>query len=756
MAKNLLVVESPAKAKTLSKYLGKDFVVRATIGHIKDLPPDSIGVNVEKDFEPRYEVIKGKNKVILDIRKAAEGVEDVYLGSDPDREGEAIAWHVAEEIQRGRKKSQPAPVMHRVLFHEITKNGVLKALGHPVELDAQRYESQLTRRILDRLVGYELSPLLWKKVSAGLSAGRVQSVAVAVVVDREREIQGFVSQEFWVVRAKLLGANPPEFEARLVRIGGEKATVPSDAEAKPLLETLRKATYAVRNLVREEKRKSPPPPLITSTLQQDAHRLYRFSAKRTMALAQQLYEGIDLGPLGTNGLITYMRTDSTRLADEAVDAVRAHILESFGPNYLPASPNRYKNKKSAQDAHEAIRPTSTEFSPEVVAPYLDKDMVRLYRLIWNRFVACQMAPAVYDVTQVTVEADKKYEFEATGRVLLFDGYLRLSRDPEAAEGEEPDAQSLPQLSVGEALKLLSVDGEQNFTQPPPRFTEGTLVKELEKRGIGRPSTYATILSTVQDKKYVEKDAGKFRPTDLGFVVTDLLREHFPDVMEVGFTAQMEEELDKVEEGAGDRLSLLKQFYGKFRADLDAAKEKMKNVKREPEKTDIACPRCQAPMVIRFGKSGSFLACSAFPNCRSTLPFKRDDKGKPVPVQETHPEGDETCELCSKPMSVRDGRFGRFWACTNYPTCKGTKPYATTFVCPREGCSGKLVERKSQKAKTFFRCSVQTCDFVLFGKPVATPCPECNHTYLEEGGRGRTRTLKCPKCGAVVNPGEASE
>ncbi len=756
MAKNLLVVESPAKARTLSKYLGKDFVVRATVGHIKDLPPDSIGVNVDKEFEPRYEVIKGKAKVIQEIRKAAEGVDDVYLGSDPDREGEAIAWHVAEEILKGKKKQQPAPIMHRVLFHEITKNGVLKALGNPVELDGQKYESQITRRILDRLVGYELSPLLWKKVSAGLSAGRVQSVAVAVVVDREREIREFVSQEYWVVRARLLGKSAPEFDARLVRIDGEKSLLNNQAVAEEALAQLRKAAYSVKNLTREEKKKYAPPPLITSTMQQDAHRLYRFSAKRTMALAQQLYEGVDLGPLGTNGLITYMRTDSTRLSDEAIDAARGHILATFGPEYVPATPNKFKNKKSAQDAHEAIRPTSVEFTPEVVTPFLDKEAARLYKLIWNRFLASQMMPAVYDVTGVTVAADKRFEFEATGRILIFDGFLRLFRDPDANEAEEQEAQTLPPLTMGETLKLISVDGEQNFTQPPPRFTEGTLVKEMEKRGIGRPSTYATILSTIQDKKYVEKDAGKFKPTDLGFVVTDLLRVHFPDVMEIGFTAQMEEDLDKVEEGSVNRLGLLTSFYGKFRADLDAAKEQMKNIKREPEKTEVPCPRCGEHMVVRFGKTGSFLACSAFPQCRSTMPFKRDDTGKAVPAPLATPENEEKCELCGSAMNVRDGRFGRFWACTNYPTCKGTKPFATTFACPREGCEGKLVERKSQKARTFFRCSVQTCDFVLFGKPVPTPCTECSHPYMEEGGRGRTKTLKCPRCGATASPGEASE
>ncbi len=752
MSKSLFIVESPAKAKTLSRYLGRDFVVKATVGHIKDLPSNSLGVNVARDFSPSYGIIRGKTKVVQAIREAAAGVEAVYLASDPDREGEAIAWHVAEEISRG-KSQEGLPKFYRVLLHEITRTGLRKALDGAGELDKDRYESQLARRILDRLVGYELSPLLWKKVTGGLSAGRVQSVAVALIVDREREILAFVPQEYWVIRARLEGDNPPDFEARLVKIDGTKAQVGDEATARPLIERLRTAAWRVLSVEREEKRRWAPPPFITSTLQQEAFRLFRFSTKKTMSLAQRLYEGVEMGEMGAHGLITYMRTDSTRLADEAVFGVRKFIEEQFGASYLPDAPIRYKNKKSAQDAHEAIRPTSLDFHPDKVASFLDKDELKLYRLIWNRFVACQMAPARYDVTVATIAADEKWIFEATGKVLLFDGYLKLYLDDEA---QEDGNDRLPPLRPEELLKLLSVDGEQQFTQPPPRFTEGTLVKELERKGIGRPSTYATILSTIQDKNYVERDKGKFRPTDLGFVVTDLLRENFADIIDVGFTAQMEEELDRIEEGNALRPDVLSTFWGKFKVELETAKTQMKSVKREPEKTDVVCPKCASPMVVRFGRKGSFLACSAFPECKTTLAFQRSEDGRLQVIQEK--VADEKCDQCGAQMVLREGRFGRFWACSSYPKCRGTRPFSTGFACPREGCTGTLVEKKSKKNSTYYRCSRSPeCEHVSFGRPKAVPCPSCNHAYMEEKGRGKARSLRCPKCGhssEIQETGEA--
>ena len=738
MPKSLIVVESPAKARTLSKYLGRNFLVRATIGHIKDLPQSSLGVNVEKDFAPSVRIMRGKLKVVQALRLAAGQVDSIYLASDPDREGEAIAWHVVEEINKGLKEEK-RPTIYRVLLHEITRSGVMKALDSPGVLDRERYESQIARRILDRLVGYELSPLLWRKVGAGLSAGRVQSVAVALVVDREREILAFVPEEYWNITARLDGANPPTFPAKLVRIKGDKAKVSNEETAKPLIEALRKARYEVTKIQRDVKNRHPSPPFITSTLQQDAHRLLRFSTKKTMSLAQRLYEGVDMGDLGTHGLITYMRTDSTRVSGEALDAVRAFVEQEYGRDYVPAKPRTYKNRKSSQDAHEAIRPTSMDFRPESVTPYLDRDMARLYDLVWNRFVASQMASARFDVTVVSILADESWEFEATGEVLLFDGFLRVGRD--TSNGGKND---LPILAEGEVLNLLSLDGEQHFTQPPPRFTEGTLVKEMERKGIGRPSTYATILSTIQDKRYVEKGRGKFMPTDLGMVVTDLLRENFPNIMGVGFTAQMEEELDRIEEGQSDRLKVLTSFWTGFKSSLDEAAVKMRNVKREPIQTDVECPTCKAGMVIRFGKKGAFLACSTFPTCRTTLPFKRDELGKVVAVEEIVTQ--ETCETCSSPLVLRDGRFGRFWACSAYPKCRFTKPFSTGFPCPEADCSGTLVEKKSRKNRVFYRCSRHPeCQFVSFSRLRGVPCPACANPFMEEKGRGKDRTYVCPKC-----------
>jgi len=744
MPKSLFIVESPAKARTLSRYLGKDFIVRATVGHIKDLPANSLGVRVDEEFAPYYRVIKGKSKVVKDIRDAAVGKEAVYLASDPDREGEAIAWHVAEEIAKTLSKDK-RPRFYRVLLNEITKSGVRKALSTAGELDRSRYESQLARRILDRLVGYELSPLLWRKVSAGLSAGRVQSVAVALVVDREREISSFEAEEYWVVKVRLEGGQPPPFDARLVAIEGKKAHVPDEKTAKPLLENLEGAAYRVAGIKREEKAKYPLPPFITSTLQQEAFRLLRYSAKKTMSLAQRLYEGVDLGDLGTHGLITYIRTDSTRIADEAVASVRSHVEKAFGKRYLPGRPMRYRNKRTAQDAHEAIRPTSMEFAPEQLTPHLSRDLARLYGLIWNRFLACQMAPARYDVTVITVAAEDKWTFEATGKILLFDGYLKLYRDSEAQENA---ANGLPKLEEGESLKLLEVTGDQQFTQPPPRFTEGTLVKELEKKGIGRPSTYATILSTIQDKKYIERLKGKFSPTDLGCVVTDLLRDNFPDVIDAGFTALMESKLDKIEEGELKRREILSEFWGDFKTALTNARTSMKSVKRDPEKTDISCPRCQTAMVVRFGRNGSFLACSAFPKCKTTLAFTRDEQGKPQAVEE--PVGEEKCPVCQGQMVLKDGRFGRFWACHDYPDCKGTLAFSTGLGCPRENCEGTLLEKRSKKGSTYYRCSLAPeCDYVLFSRIALQACPGCDNSYMEEKGRGKKKTLKCPRCGQTA-------
>ncbi len=572
MSQYLVVVESPAKAKTIKKYLGKEYTVKASVGHVKDLPKSKLGVDVEHDFAPEYQVIRGKGKVLQEIKKAAKSASKVFLAPDPDREGEAIAWHIAQELKG--KKGAAGPEVVRVLFNEITKRAVQEAVQHPLQLDESKYNSQQARRILDRLVGYQISPLLWRKVRRGLSAGRVQSVAVRLVVEREREIGAFVAEEYWTIDALLAGAHPPAFTARLAKIDGKKAKVAGEAEARQIVAELEKADYKVTKVERKERRRKAPAPFITSRLQQEASNRLRFTAKKTMTLAQRLYEGVELGEEGSVGLITYMRTDSTRLSDEAVTGVREYIGTTFGAESVPEKPNFYKSGKQAQDAHEAIRPTSVEYPPEKVKKFLDRDMFRLYELIWKRFVACQMTPAVYDQTKVETTAGR-YVLAATGSILKKAGWLaaygeRTEEDEERAdkgqEDENGTGRQLPDLNEGETLKLEKLDPVQHFTQPPPRFNEASLVKELEEKGIGRPSTYASILSVIQDKEYVKKDEGRFHPTDLGVLVTDLLVESFPQVLDVTFTAEMENQLDGVEQGKVDYLEVLKRFYGPFADD----------------------------------------------------------------------------------------------------------------------------------------------------------------------------------------------
>jgi DNA topoisomerase-1 len=747
MAK-LLIVESPTKAKTLKKYLGSEFDVKASVGHIKDLPPKKMGVEVDKGFKPKYEVIKGKYKIVKELRDAARKAEEVFLGPDPDREGEAIAWHIAEEIKTDTPKIQ------RVLFYEITKNAVRAALAAPREIDQKKFESQQARRILDRLVGYEVSPLLWKKVRRGLSAGRVQSVAVRIIVEREREIQKFVPEEYWSLTARLEAGSPPPFEAKLFRIDEEKVQVRTGDEAHRIAGELRGLPFRVASVERRERRRYALPPFTTSTLQQEAGRKLRLTAKKTMSVAQRLYEGVELGDEGAVGLITYMRTDSVRVADEAVQAARTHLRGAFGADYLPPVPNVYKSKKGAQEAHEAIRPASLEYPPERVKKLIRADEYKLYTLIWNRFLASQMQPAVYDQTTIDVAAGP-YLLRATGSVLRFDGYLAAYAEgkDEAEEGEE--ACSFPEVAEGEGLKLLNLLPGQHFTQPPPRFTEATLVKELEEDGIGRPSTYASILSTIQDKDYVAKVDGRFQPTELGTLVTDLLVEHFPELFEVKFTARMEEELDEIEEGKIPWLGVLEEFYGRFRDTLERAHLEMRDVRREEIPTEHACEKCGKPMVIKFGRNGSFLACSGYPECRNTKEFTRTADGKVEIVREE--TTDEICPECQSPMTAKRGRFGRFLACTRYPDCKGTKAFTTGVACPEPGCGGMLTEKRTKRGKLFFSCSnYPKCKFALWDKPVPTPCPACGAPFLTQRMTKRDGlSLRCPKpeCGYSKPLGE---
>jgi DNA topoisomerase-1 len=756
----LVVVESPAKARTINKYLGANYIVKASVGHVRDLPKSKIGVDLDAGtFEPVYEVIEGKKKVLGEIRKAAREVETVYLASDPDREGEAIAWHIAEEIKNENKNLQ------RVLINEITKKGVTAAIAAPRAIDMNKTDAQQARRILDRLVGYKISPILWNKVQRGLSAGRVQSVAVRLVCEREEEIKAFKPEEYWSVDVTCKASNPPPFEARIWRWKGEKAEPKTKDEAEAIATELRAGDAVVATIDKKERRKKPQAPFITSRLQQDAARKLRFSAKRTMALAQRLYEGVELGDEGPTGLITYMRTDSTRISDDALAAVRAHITETYGAEYLPAEPNTYGNKERAQDAHEAIRPTLMEWTPERVGQALanhpeGNELTKLYSLIWQRFVASQMVPAVYD--QTTVDMDRgQATLRATGQVMKFAGYTKVyevaeSDDPNAVVAENAD-KLLPPLEVGETVTLESVRPEQHFTQPPPRFSEASLVKELEERGIGRPSTYATIMSTIVDRGYVEKKDARFWPTELGILVNGLLVESFPEIVSADFTAKMESDLDHVEEGSEDWRKLLATFYGPFKLELEKAETEMRDVKREEIPTEWTCEKCGKPMVIKWGRRGSFLACQGYPECRNTMEVVKNLDGtwEKVPPETT----DEVCETCGAPMTIKRGRFGSFLACTRYPDCKTTKPISLGVKCPRPGCGGQIAEKRSRRGKPFYGCTnwkSKECDFVAWDKPIPQPCPVCQAKFVLKKETKRGTVLRCMECDWRSEGAEESE
>jgi DNA topoisomerase-1 len=705
------------------------------VGHIKDLPEGELGVDLQKDFRPEYVTISGKGKIIRELKKASKGVKNIYLGPDPDREGEAIAWHIAEEIGDGDKN------IYRVLFNEITKKAVLDAIRHPGKLQQSKYEAQQARRILDRLVGYQVSPILWEKVRRGLSAGRVQSVAVRIVCEREREIQDFVSEEYWSLTANLKGKDSPvSFDAKLTKWKGRKVKMANEAEALAIKKALESVPYSVSKIVQQEKQRHPFPPFITSRLQQEAYRKLSFPAKKTMWIAQKLYEGVDLGPLGMVGLITYMRTDSVRVSTEAVQQVRGWIKDRFGDSYLPPKPNVYKSRRGAQEAHEAIRPTSIETEPDKVKSYLDKDQWALYKLIWDRFVASQMPSADFLQTTVEIRADDAV-FTAVGTVPVFQGFMALYMEGEDNQENGNGEKKLPSLSEGEVLELLALTSKQHFTQPPYRFSEATLIKELEEKGIGRPSTYATILATIKEKQYVRLEKGKFFPTELGCLVNDLLVVNFPDIFDIEFTAQMEENLDHIEEGEKDWVETLKEFYLPFEKDLEMAKISMRDVKRELIPTDAVCERCGSKMVKRWGKRGYFLACSSYPKCSYT----REVEGN----GENQVETDAKCEKCGSPMVIKNGKFGRFLACSNYPTCKFTRSLDTGVRCPQEGCDGVIVERRTRKGRTFYGCAnYPNCTYALWDKPIPEKCPQCGFPLLvEKQGKGGV-TKRCPQkeCG----------
>jgi DNA topoisomerase-1 len=819
LAKGLVIVESPAKAKTIQKYLGKNFTVEASLGHVKDLPKSTLGVDIDHDFEAEYIVIPGKEKVLARLKKLALGVDTIYLAPDPDREGEAIAAHLAQELgedpkSKGKNKKKKGKRalgadngggerIRRVTFNEITQRAVKEAFEHPRGIDQDLVDAQQARRILDRIVGYQVSPLLWDKVRRGLSAGRVQTVALRLIVEREREIKAFEKKEYWTIDANLAGPKPPSFDARFLGQGEEKVEVTNGEQAEKIRAALESAEWVVRTVERKERRRHAAPPFTTSKLQQDSSRKLRFSVKRTMMIAQRLYEGVELGEEGLVGLITYMRTDSTRVSNEALAEVRDYIRAQYGNEYLPESANTFKSKKGAQEAHEAIRPTSAMRHPDQVKPYLKEDELKVYKLIWQRFVASQIAPAVFDQTTVDIDARKTTEsfwFRVTGSVEKFDGFLKVYVESKEGKDEEEEElkHKLPELSPGQKLTLKALLPEQHFTEPPPRYNEASLVKELEERGIGRPSTYSAILSTIQERQYVQKVGGKFSPTEIGLVVTDLLVENFRDIFDVQYTARLEEQLDEVEEGKEKWTEALDEFYKKFAKDLRYAEKHMENIKRMEKPTDEKCERCGSPLVIKWGKHGSFYACSAYdkedensctftkenpinlpdldsadvqettqeeycencgrvmvlkrgrfgqfmactgyPDCKTT---RRLDQGKKVPDIPL----DEPCPKCGRNLMIRHGRFGEFTACSGYPECKYVKQNFIGVKCPlckEKDKDGELVEKKARKGNTFYGCgNYPECKFTSAHKPLAESCPSCGNAYLVEKFLKDGPVIACP-------------
>ena len=781
MTKKLVIVESPAKARTIEKILGKDFNVMASLGHVRDLPQYQFGVNVAEDFEPAYEVPKNKKDTVQKLAKAAKSADAVYLATDPDREGEAISWHL---LEASNIKGMP---VRRIVFHEITKTAITEAFNNPREIDMDLVDAQQARRVLDRVVGYRLSPLLWRKLEKGLSAGRVQSAALRMVSDREQEVTAFVPKEYWTIEADLnkqKAAKKTAFRALLHNQKGKRGKISIDAEAqsKAIATALEGAAYTVAKVDKKQAKRNPSPPFTTSTLQQEAGRKLRFTAKKTMAVAQQLYEGLPVGNEGQIGLITYMRTDSPSVSNDARNEARRYISEKFGAPYVPTSPRAYRARsKGAQEAHEAIRPTSCYRDPAAMKSYLSNDQSKLYELIWKRMVASQMSSALIDQTTAHIEAVRTdaldpsptYLFRATGSVTAFPGFLTLYHEDADDTGDSEKQPPLPELSPGESLEFLALQQKQHFTQPPPRYTEASLIKALEENGIGRPSTYAPTLSTIQDRKYIQKEKGRIHPTELGLRVNALLNEHFPDIVNLGFTAEMEQEFDEISRGEREWVPVIREFYDPFQEALDKASEaipdeasglvcekcgepmtvkagrngrflscsgypKCKNAKplpgQEPEETDIFCEKCERPMVIKVGRYGKFLSCTGYPECKNARPLPGDEREQPE-------ETDEVCEKCESPMVIRSGRRGKFLACTAYPKCKNTRPLPgdereqpekTDESC--EKCASPMVIRSGRRGK-FLAC---------------TAYPKCKYTRPLPGEQSRQAPEiideSCDKCG----------
>ncbi|GAB4176784.1 MAG: type I DNA topoisomerase [Calditrichia bacterium] len=738
---NLIIVESPAKAKTIKKYVGPGFQVKASVGHVMDLPKSYLGVDIENDFTPKFIQMRDKSKVIKELKEIAAKSEEILVATDPDREGEAIASHVAQIL------SKVNPNIHRIEFNEITKNAVQKALEHPREIDVNRVQSQQARRVLDRIVGYQVSPLLWKTVARGLSAGRVQSVALRLICELEDEIEKFKPIEYWNIFGTFETDSKETYDGKLFKINNKKVGIghyhiQTAEQAEGLKKDILSRQFTILAIQKKTLTKKAPAPYITSTLQQDAIRKLNMSSARVMRIAQQLYEGIELGDKGNTGLITYMRTDSTRISNDAIQMAREYIGQEFGDAFLPSKPNIYSRKQKSQDAHEAIRPTyiSTDFHPDKIKQFLSRDQYRLYNLIWKRFIACQMTPAKIDrVTLIT--GDDTYQFETVGETIKFKGFLSLYTES-AEDDNNPDADiptNIPkQVAENEAVSTVDLKLNQEFTKPPSRFTESSLVKKLDQLGIGRPSTYAQIISTLMDRNYVIKEEKKLQPTDLGKTVNKILVQYFPHIFDVKFTAMMEDELDQIENGEDDYLSVMRKFYNPFSETLSIAEKSIKEIKQAlEEKTDEKCELCGGDMVIKWGRHGKFKACSNYPECKNTKPLENVEPEKTG----------ESCPQCGKDLVKRSGRYGEFIACSNYPTCKYSKPVTLGVSCPNEGCSGEIVQKRSKRGKLFYGCSnYPDCKFVSWYKPVNIACSNCNHPYLEERITKKEGTYHyCPSC-----------
>ncbi len=746
MAKNLLIVESPAKTKTLARFLGKDFNILATIGHIIDLPKSKIGIDPENGFQPQYDVIAGKEKIIKELKKAAKTADKIFLAPDPDREGEAIAWHVANSLPKNRQKD-----IVRVTFNEITKPAVLDAIKNPRAIDINKVNAQQTRRILDRVVGYTVSPFLWKTIAYNLSAGRVQSVALRLVCEREVEIDKFISKEYWNITASLSKGKKDIFDARLFKIddktvvkagekGTKKLTIKSEKEVKKYLEEIKKSDFIVSEIKNTTKSRKPYAPFITSTLQQQGAQVCGFAPKKTMAIAQKLYEGIEIGKDGQTGLITYMRTDSFRVANEALKAVRGFIKKEYGDSYLPSKPIPYGRKKSAQDAHEAIRPTNMSFTPERMQKHLTPQQHKLYTIIWNRFVASQMNPAAFDVETIDIGVGR-FTFRVSSQRVKFDGFLRVYNEASTQDNSNGEfaVASLPKMKEKDKLNLKKLTETQSFTKPPARFSEAMLIKQLEADGIGRPSTYASIISTIKDRKYTDLIEKRLHPTSLGKVVNKILVENFPKLFNVKFTANMEKELDLIETGEDDWIKVLKDFYDPFMKVMESLKGKHAEIKESLiEETDIECEKCGSKMIIKWGRNGRFMACSNYPECKNA---------GPIPGEEEEITTDKKCRKCNADMVVKTGRFGKFLACSAYPECKNTEPLTLGIKCPESGCDGEIAERKSKKGRLFYSCSnYPKCKFSMWDRPVDKKCTVCNYPFMVlKSLKSKGEFYRCPEC-----------